>query len=36
MYAQPTHPGALDADLYCADGAFDVANVAYYRDAGQS
>ncbi|KAJ7308731.1 regulatory protein suaprga1 [Mycena albidolilacea] len=28
-----THPGALHADLYCADGAFDVANVAYYKDA---
>jgi complement component 1 Q subcomponent-binding protein len=30
---QTTHPGALHADLYCADGAFDVANVAYYKDA---
>ncbi|KAJ7308749.1 hypothetical protein DFH08DRAFT_823778 [Mycena albidolilacea] len=30
---QPTHPGALHADLYCTDGAFDVANVAYYKDA---
>jgi hypothetical protein len=30
---QPTHPGALHADLYCADGAFDVANVAYHKDA---
>jgi hypothetical protein len=30
---QTTHPGALHADLYCADGAFDVANIAYYKDA---
>ncbi|KAJ7817164.1 mitochondrial glycoprotein [Mycena olivaceomarginata] len=28
-----THPGALHADIYCADGAFGVANVAYYKDA---
>ncbi|KAJ7308744.1 regulatory protein suaprga1 [Mycena albidolilacea] len=28
-----THPGALHTDLYCADSAFDVANVAYYKDA---
>ncbi|KAJ7308757.1 mitochondrial glycoprotein [Mycena albidolilacea] len=28
-----THPGALHADLYCAEGAFDVASVAYYKDA---
>jgi hypothetical protein len=34
VYAlQSTHPGALHADLYCADGVFDVANVAYYKDA---
>ncbi|KAJ7308741.1 regulatory protein suaprga1 [Mycena albidolilacea] len=28
-----THPGALHADLYCADGVFDVTNIAYYKDA---
>jgi hypothetical protein len=33
LNAQSTHPGALHADLYCADGVFDVANVAYYKDA---
>jgi hypothetical protein len=30
---QPTHPGALHADLSSADGAFDVTNIAYYKDA---
>jgi complement component 1 Q subcomponent-binding protein len=33
LNAQSTHPGALHTDLYCADGVFDVANVAYYKDA---
>ncbi|KAJ7817170.1 hypothetical protein B0H14DRAFT_3148353 [Mycena olivaceomarginata] len=30
---KPTHPGALHADLYCADGPFDIANIAYHKDA---
>ncbi|KAJ7796925.1 hypothetical protein B0H14DRAFT_3494271 [Mycena olivaceomarginata] len=32
-FLSPTHPGALHADLYCADGPFDIANIVYYKDA---
>jgi complement component 1 Q subcomponent-binding protein len=31
--SQSTHPGALTADLYCADGGFQIANWGFYKDA---
>ncbi|KAJ6514187.1 regulatory protein suaprga1 [Mycena vitilis] len=31
--SKPTHPGALNADLYCANNAFEVAGWAFYPSA---